>query len=177
MGISIHNTLRDLCDPRSDGLYIPGILRRLLDPVFVHQCAVIFLTLAHRIPDRYDLVFLHIYHGIFLHQPRVIFQGYKIRRFPGNIKEQGEGRRIMEILHLPFSGRHRRCLRCAFNLIEPRLHGPLVHEHKSHIGLVACDRCDTRIDPHIVVDRKVIISVRCVQAVLLSEHAVEKPVL
>ena len=83
----------------------------------------------------------------------------------------------MQILHLSFCRIHSRLFCRSFNLIKSRLHRPLVHQHKSDIGLITGNGRYTGVHPDIVIDRQVIIPVGSYQAVFLPEHTVEKPVL
>ena len=77
---------------------------------------------------------------------------------------------------LPLCRGHGGRLRSTFHLVELRLHGSLVHQDKSHIGLVCRDGRHAGIHPHIIINGKVIVSFRCLQAVLLPQHAVQEPV-
>ena len=85
MRITVYNALGDLCDLSCQCLYGSCILSFCLDPVLLHQISVRLLAFTDRISNCNNLIFLHIYHRILLHQTGIILQCNEIGRFTGNI--------------------------------------------------------------------------------------------
>ena len=79
---------------------------------------------------------VNIDHCILFHKSCIILKCHKVSRLPGNVKQQRESRPILQVLYLSFCRCHRRILDRTCHRIILCLHSSLVHQNKSHIGLV-----------------------------------------
>ena len=177
MRISVYNSLCDLSDLSFDGFYGTGILCFRFDSIFIHQICIGFFTLADCIPDRHNLIFLHIDHGIFLYQSCSILQCNEVGRFSRKIQQQWKCRTVFQILYLSLCRWHRWSLCCTFDLIKFRLHCPLIHQDETDIWLIPGNGSYSRINPHIIINRKIIISICCLKTVLLPQYTVQESML
>ena len=177
MRISIYNALGDFRDLSFDRAGIHLHFFFFLDSIGKKQIIVGFFTYTYRIPDRNNLVLLDIDHCILFHKSCIILKCHKVSRLPGNVKQQRESRPILQVLYLSFCRCHRRILDRTCHRIILCLHSSLVHQNKSHIGLVTIYRSYSRVHPYIIINRQIIISVCCLQTIFLAEYTVKIPML
>ena len=120
---------------------------------------------------------LDIYHGIHLHQTCRILQCHKVGRLPVNVQQQGKGGSVAQVLHFTLCRGHGGILDGSFHLVVTGFHGTLVHQYKAYVGLIGIDGGDAGVNPHIIVQGNIIVTVGGLEAVSLGEHAVPEAML
>ena len=176
VGVSVDDGFRNPLNGAGYGFARP--LRRLrLNSIAVHELDIGFFTFLHAISHGDDGILFNIDHGVHFDKTGIILQRHEIRGFVRDVEEERERGLISQMLDLALGGVHCRIFFCAGDDVIPRLHRALIHQNETDDGLIPADGGDTGINPYVIVQGDVIVSLRCLETVLMPEYAVEKAVL